>query len=175
MPADGRARPEAYSHDLERTAQSSCHSAWLLGAVNSHAGQRDSIKRAPKSGRSSRAVVPSTRESVDWPTFGAFATSRPTCTNTCSCTLTKNCIPCLYYATSSHAVCKADAPFIDHHHSRQQHSTGHSLLCKVRLKSPSPRPEVSCKRACPGQPDSQVKYRLHASLPLRRDKSSKGR
>ena len=39
------------------------------------------------------------------------------------------------------------------HHNRQQRSIRHSLLCKVRLQSPSPRPEVSCKHAArwPGE------------------------
>jgi hypothetical protein len=43
------------------------------------------------------------------------------------------------------------------HHSRQQRSIGHSLLCKIRLQSPSPRPEVSRKRMHPNGPDGQGK------------------
>jgi hypothetical protein len=41
------------------------------------------------------------------------------------------------------------------HHSRQQRSIGHSLLCKIRLQSRSPRPEVSRKRMHPNGPDGQ--------------------
>ena len=45
--------------------------------VNSHASQRDS---APKSARFSPVVVQSTRESVDWPTFGPLPRLAPACT-----------------------------------------------------------------------------------------------
>jgi hypothetical protein len=95
----------------------------------------------------------------------ASATSRPRLH--CPCTLAKNCVPCLYYATSSHAVCKADAPFTDH---PPQVASSVPLGTRYYVKYLSNRlprgRKFLCKRARPNRPGGQVKSRLHASLPL---------
>jgi hypothetical protein len=142
--------------------------------VNRHAGQRDSIKNAPKSSRSlsggrnsrpARALIG--QPSGLCPRLAPPAPAHtPGSRTACHvCILQPRLMQCARQMLHSPTI----------HHSRQQRSIGHSLLCKVRLQSPSLRPEVSCKRARPDRPDGQVKSRLHASLSLRRDKYSKVR
>jgi hypothetical protein len=100
------------------------------------------------------------------PPSGPFATSRPICT--CPCTLTGNCTQCLYYATSSHAVCRADAPITDH--PPQSPAAFNWALATVQSMSPIAfsRPEVSGKRMHPNGPHGQVKSCLHTSSSLGR-------
>ena len=146
--------------------------------------RRDGIKSAPKSARSSPVEVQSTRESVDWPTFGLFPRLAPTCPLPLPLPLPLSLS--MHPGQELHVVfilsnlisCSVRGGCSIHRPSTTVASSVPlgTAYCAKNVSNRLPRGrKFSCKRTRPNRPDGQVKSRLYASLPLRRDKYSKGR